>query len=102
MEVAAGPLAGRYDLIVCLSDFETDDLLCLRMIASRCADVPFRMIAGEGDQDKASLAAHVLGKYGFSNAQVARGLLSERPYPPEVIGSYDGAPAVAISDVISS
>ena len=98
MEVAAGPLAGSYDLILCLSDFETDDLLCLRMLASRCADLPFRMIAGEGDQDKSSLAAHVLGKYGFTNAQVARGVLSDRPYPPEVLASYDSAPAVAISD----
>lgn len=68
MEVDAGPLAGVYDTIICLSDFEADDLLCLRMLASRCADVPMRMVVGEGDQDKSSLASHVLGKYGFKGA----------------------------------
>ena len=65
MEIGVGPLSGCYDTVVCLSDFETDDLLCLRMLASRCADVPFRMVVGEGDQDKSPLAAHVLGKYGY-------------------------------------
>jgi hypothetical protein len=42
-------------MVVCLSDFETCMRMletCLRMLASRCADVPFRMVAGEGDQDK--------------------------------------------------
>ena len=52
MEIGVGPLSGCYDTVVCLSDFETGDLLCLRMLASRCADVPFRMVVGEGDQDK--------------------------------------------------
>ena len=33
MEIGVGPLSGRYDTVVCLSDFETDDLLCLRMLA---------------------------------------------------------------------
>jgi hypothetical protein len=65
MEIGSGPLSGVYDSIVCLSDFETDDLLCLRMLAPRCAHVAMRMVVGEGDQDKSSLAAHVLGKYGF-------------------------------------
>ena len=65
MEIGSGPLSGVYDSIVCLSDFETDDLLCLRMLAPRCAHVAMRMVVGEGDQDKSALAAHVLGKYGF-------------------------------------
>ena len=52
MEIGVGPLSGCYDTVVCLGDFETGGLLCLRMLASRCADVPFRMVVGEGDQDK--------------------------------------------------
>ena len=52
MEIGVGPRSGCYDTVVCLSDFETGGLLCLRMLASRCADVPFRMVVGEGDQDK--------------------------------------------------
>ena len=70
MEIGSGPMAGVYDTVVCLSDFETDDLLCLRMLAPRCANVTMRMVVGEGDQDKRSLAAHVLGKYGFSGTSV--------------------------------
>lgn len=123
MEIGSGPMSGVYDTVVCLSDFETDDLLCLRMLAARCANVTMRMVVGEGDQDKSSLAAHVLGKYGFTgtsvqsafsarqsplsglagvlllaDAQVARGTLSDRPYPRDVLGCYDTAPAAAIVD----
>jgi hypothetical protein len=68
MEIGVGPLSGCCDMVVCLSDFETCMRMletCLRMLASRCADVPFRMVVGEGDQDKSPLAAHVLGKYGY-------------------------------------
>jgi hypothetical protein len=32
------------------------------------------------------------------DAQVARGTLSDRPYPPEVLSAYDSAPAVPIVD----
>ena len=95
LEIGAGPLAGRYDALLCLTDLETDDLLALRMLAPRCRSLPFHVVVGEGDQDKATLASQILGQYGFEDASVVRGVGSDRAYPADVLGAYGQAPRAA-------
>eukprot|EP01048_Picozoa_sp_COSAG05_P020709 COSAG05_NODE_3594_length_1971_cov_17.520833_2_plen_345_part_00 len=89
--VGSGPLRGTYDSVLCLTDLETDDCLALLMLSTACAGVPFNVITGEGDQDKAKLASNLLGAYGYSNARVVRGTGSARSYPVEVLSAYDSA-----------
>ena len=93
LAIDCGPLRGEYDSVLCLTDLETDDCLALQMLSTRCAAVPFTVITGEGDQDKAGLASHILGAYGYRSACVARGSRSARSYPAEVLGAYDLAGA---------
>ena len=83
--IKSGPLRGCYDTVLCLTDLETDDCLALQMLSVRCAHVPFRVIVGEGDQDKATMASQLLGACGFTDAQVTRGRSSDRAYPKEVL-----------------
>ena len=86
-----GSLAGEYDAVLILSDFEPDDVIALKLLAPRLRGTPILLVTGEGNVDKAALGGACLGAYGLDEgATVLQGRKSELDYP---LGAFSAYPA---------
>jgi hypothetical protein len=68
--VPSGPLQGKYDGVVVLTDLEADDAVALKVLASRLRGVPLLVGVGEGDTDKMAIAAGLLCWLGLDEGTV--------------------------------
>lgn len=82
LHIPVGPLAGQYDAVLVLSDFEPDDVVALKLLAPRLRGVSMMLVTGEGATDKCSLAGRCLAAYGIDGrATIVQGRKSALEYP---------------------
>lgn len=94
--VHCGHCKGTYDGVLLSTDLEPDDVLAIKLLASKLKDVPMLVVIGEGNRDKTQLAVSLLAAYGIgSSAKVVQGKKTGTTYPSTMLDVFLEAPSGA-------